>query len=98
MHLTAEQNAKRFFETYVSQNKNDVSFLEIGSYLSTFNIRSLSPTNSKYVGVDLGEGPGVDIVLDDPYKLPFEDNFFDFCFCCLWLGRQRHISGSVIRD
>jgi SAM-dependent methyltransferase len=78
MHLTAEQNAKRFFETYVSQNNKDVSFLEIGSYLSTFNIRSLSPTDSKYVGVDLGEGPGVDIVLDDPYKLPFEDNTFDY--------------------
>lgn len=78
MHLTAEQNAKRFFETYVSQNNKDVSFLEIGSYLSTFNIRSLSPTNSKYVGVDLGEGPGVDVVLDDPYKLPFEDDSFDY--------------------
>ena len=78
MHLTAEQNSKRFFETYVSKNKENVSFLEIGSYLSTFNIRSLAPTNSNYVGVDLGEGPGVDVVLSDPYKLPFEDNSFDY--------------------
>jgi SAM-dependent methyltransferase len=30
------------------------------------------------VGVDLGAGPGVDIVLTDPYVLPFGDNSFDF--------------------
>jgi SAM-dependent methyltransferase len=76
MHKTAEQNVRRFFDTYVS--KNDGIFLEIGSYLSSFNIRSLSPTNSKYIGVDLGEGPGVDIVLEDPYKLPFKNNTFDY--------------------
>ena len=78
MHKTAEENAKRFFETYVSQNNENVSFLEIGSYLSSFNIRLLAPTESNYVGVDLGPGPGVDIVLTDPYKLPFEDNTFDY--------------------
>lgn len=76
MHVTAEQNARRFFDTYVN-NKNG-NFLEIGSYLSSFNIRSLVPNGSNYVGVDLGLGPGVDVVLTDPYKLPFEDNSFDF--------------------
>jgi SAM-dependent methyltransferase len=76
MHTTSEQNAKRFFEIYVNNNKSD--FLEIGSYLSSFNIRSLASKDSNYVGVDLGMGPGVDIVLEDPYKLPFDDNSFDF--------------------
>jgi SAM-dependent methyltransferase len=76
MHKTAEQNARRFFNTYVS--KNNGTFLEIGSYLSSFNIRSLSPIDSKYIGVDLDEGPGVDIVLEDPYKLPFKNNSFDY--------------------
>jgi SAM-dependent methyltransferase len=76
MHATAEQNARRFFNTYVN-NKNG-NFLEIGSYLSSFNIRSLAPNGSNYVGVDLGAGPGVDIVLTDPYVLPFDDNSFDF--------------------
>ena len=76
MHLTSEQNARRFFDTYVSGS--DLTFLEIGSYLSFFNIRSLAPIGSQYIGVDLGSGPGVDIVLDDPYKLPFEDNTFDY--------------------
>lgn len=76
MHVTAEQNARRFFDTYVNNKNGD--FLEIGSYLSSFNIRSLAPNGSNYVGVDLGSGPGVDVVLTDPYKLPFEDNSFDF--------------------
>ena len=31
----------------------------------------------RYVAVDLAEGEGVDIVLDDPYKLPFEDGSVD---------------------
>lgn len=75
MHKTAEQNAKRFFETYVNDGSN---ILEIGSNLSTFNIRSLSPKDSKYIGVDLIQGRGVDIVLTDPYQLPFEDDSFDF--------------------
>jgi SAM-dependent methyltransferase len=76
MHVTAEQNARRFFDTYVNNKNGD--FLEIGSYLSSFNIRSLAPNSSNYVGVDLGSGPGVDVVLTDPYMLPFEDNSFDF--------------------
>jgi SAM-dependent methyltransferase len=78
MHKTAEQNAYRFFNKYVYPNKEEMTILEIGSYIGGFNIRSLNPQNSKYVGVDLSEGPGVDVVLTDPYVLPFEDNTFDF--------------------
>lgn len=78
MHKTAEENAKRFFNEYVYINVKDIKILEIGSYIGGFNIRSLNPKNSKYVGVDLSSGHGVDIVLDDPYILPFDDNSFDY--------------------
>ena len=78
MHLTAEQNAKRFFNTYVSKKDGDIKILEIGSYIGGFSIRSLSNEKTEYVGVDLTKGPGVDIVLEDQYVLPFEDNTFDF--------------------
>jgi SAM-dependent methyltransferase len=78
MHKTAEENAKRFFNNYINTNTNNTTILEIGSYIGGFNIRSLSPKNSNYVGVDLVEGPGVDIVLQDQYVLPFEDNTIDF--------------------
>lgn len=78
MHKTAEENAKRFFNEYVNINNEELKILEIGSYIGGFNIRSLNPKNSNYVGVDLSSGPGVDVVLDDPYVLPFEDNSFDY--------------------
>lgn len=78
MHYTAEQNAKRFFETYVTKKKEKIKILEIGSYIGGFNIRSLANNNTEYIGVDLGPGPGVDIVLEDQYVLPFDDNTFDF--------------------
>jgi SAM-dependent methyltransferase len=78
MHKTAEENAKRFFKEYVYPNIEEIKILEIGSYIGGFNIRSLNPKNSIYVGVDLSSGPGVDVVLDDPYVLPFDDNNFDY--------------------
>ena len=78
MHKTAEENAKRFFNTYVAKKKEKNKILEIGSYIGGFNIRSLANIDSEYTGVDLEPGPGVDIVLEDQYVLPFEDNSFDF--------------------
>jgi SAM-dependent methyltransferase len=78
MHKTAEDNARRFFNEYININLEPTTIVEIGSYIGGFSIRSLSPKNSNYIGVDLGEGPGVDIVLDDQYKLPFEDDTIDY--------------------
>jgi SAM-dependent methyltransferase len=78
MHLTAEQNAKRFFNTYVNKKNENIKILEIGSYIGGFSIRSLANEKTEYIGVDLTKGPGVDIVLEDQYVLPFEDNVFDF--------------------
>jgi SAM-dependent methyltransferase len=78
MHYTAEQNARRFFDTYVNHYQEDISILEIGSQLGGFNIRSLSPNNAQYIGVDITPAPGVDVVMDDEYILPFKENTFDF--------------------
>jgi SAM-dependent methyltransferase len=78
MHLTAEKNVTRFFETYVYGKNENCKILEIGSYIGGFSIRSLKPEKATYIGVDLTDGPGVDIVLEDQYKLPFEDNSFDY--------------------
>jgi hypothetical protein len=56
-------NQKIFIEKYAEQLNGP--FLEVGSkdYGNTQDIRSLFP-DSKYVGIDMEDGPGVDVVLD----------------------------------
>lgn len=78
MHYTAAQNATRFFNTYVYKRTDNIKILEIGSQIGGFNIRSLSPQNAEYIGVDIEAAPGVDVVLTEEYTFPFEDNTFDF--------------------
>lgn len=50
--------------------------LEVGSTNINGGIRQLFP-GSDYTGVDIVAYNGVDIVLQDHYKFPFEDGIFD---------------------
>jgi SAM-dependent methyltransferase len=79
MHLTAINNCRHFFDTYKSAflGGSVVKVLEIGSLDVNGGLRDLAPKEFSYTGVDFVEGPGVDLVLSDPYKLPFEDDSFD---------------------
>ena len=78
MHQTSAENVTRFFKNYIYNVNNTGKILEIGSFIGGFNIRTLARESMTYVGVDIQAGPGVDIVLDDQYVLPFEDNTFDY--------------------
>ena len=78
MHKSALTNASLFFQTYVPYGENLV-VVEIGSQDLNGSIRQFAPSGTKYIGVDFVEGSGVDIKLDDPYKLPFADNSVDIC-------------------
>jgi SAM-dependent methyltransferase len=73
VHPTAMQNADSFFKCY-SPNFHgaDVRVIEIGSQDVNGSIRSICPANFEYVGVDFCDAKGVDVVLQDPYSLPFE--------------------------
>lgn len=78
MHDTSIKNVSRFIETYV---ENDTKKLvEIGSkaYQGQFTFRDLLPNNINFIGVDFQSGYNVDIVLDDPYKIPLDDNSVDY--------------------
>ena len=71
MHASAGALGKLFFDTYTFTG----TVLDIGS--ADVN-GSLKPfCKSKYIGVDFSPGKGVDVVLDDPYKLPFDDGEAD---------------------
>ena len=75
MHTTAYDTGRLFFQTYAQPHHN--TCLDVGSYDVNGSLRSLAPPHIKYVGVDMAAGPGVDIVLQDPHRLPFADNWFD---------------------
>jgi SAM-dependent methyltransferase len=80
VHITARQNCQQFFDCYgpsIQQDQTDVTVIEIGSQDVNGSIRSCCPERFKYVGVDFVAGKGVDVVLDDPYSLPFPDQSVD---------------------
>ena len=77
MHPTAFENCKKFKETYGQLFVKDISIVEIGSQDVNGSLRSLWTEYTTYTGVDFVEGKGVNVVLSDPYKLPFESNSVD---------------------
>lgn len=79
MHNTAMNNCKSFFDTYSTSlsSLSEVHVVEIGSQDVNGSLRAVCPKNFKYTGLDFQKAKGVDIVLDDPYKLPFEENSVD---------------------
>jgi len=73
------QNCKEFNAAYAAHIKNvspTYNVVEIGSQDVNGSLRSLW-SGVSYIGVDFVEGKGVDVILDDPYKLPFEDASVD---------------------
>ena len=78
MHQTALKYAKIFFETYCEQNKSEIyTIVEIGSQDVNGSLRDVAPVGVKYIGLDFVEGKGVDVVIEDPYKIPLPDNSAD---------------------
>lgn len=51
--------------------------MEIGSQDVNGGVRAIFSDRFEYSGVDFVAGKGVDIVLDDPYQLPFESESVD---------------------
>ncbi|PHV10199.1 methyltransferase domain-containing protein [Chitinimonas sp. BJB300] len=81
MHPTAMMNAQNFFDCY-SKNflvgeMEKVKVIEIGSQDVNGSIRDKCPQDFEYIGVDFVEGKGVDLILDDPYRLPFDTGYAD---------------------
>jgi len=82
MHPTAMNNCQQFFDSYAGAfaglaAKGDVRVVEIGSQDVNGSLRSTCPAAFHYTGVDFCEAAGVDVVLQDPYALPFDDASVD---------------------
>jgi len=75
VHRTAVANAKLFFDTYL-RDAGRATVVEIGSQNVNGSIKGQFPGVS-YIGVDFAAGKDVDVVLQDPYSLPFHDDYAD---------------------
>ena len=75
MHDTAYETGKKFFELYWKPSFKKI--LDLGSQNINGTLRDFCPEGAEYLGVDMAEGEGVDLVLSDPYKFPFENESFD---------------------
>lgn len=79
MHPSAMSNCRSFFDTYAEFFLKNVKtkVVEIGSQNVNGSLREICPKNFEYVGVDFQAAKGVDIVLNDPYSLPFASESID---------------------
>ncbi|WP_411879841.1 methyltransferase domain-containing protein [Polaromonas sp. YR568] len=76
MHDTAMEHGAAFFNTYLRYSTN-LTIVDIGSQDVNGSLRSVAPPDNKYVGVDFENAKGVDVVITDPYSLPFENESVD---------------------
>jgi len=76
MHDIAMKHGAAFFNTYLSNAKN-LTIVDVGAQNVWGSLRSVAPPNNKYIGVDFLKAKGVDVVITDPYSLPFEDESVD---------------------
>ncbi|MBC7962536.1 MAG: methyltransferase domain-containing protein [Steroidobacteraceae bacterium] len=80
MHQSALKFGKLFFDVYCNGLAN-ATVVDIGSQNVNGSLKDVCPESLTYIGVDFVEENGVDIVLDDPYKLPFDDESIDVVVC-----------------
>ena len=78
MHDTAMMIGEQFFLSYLGEaDQTEVAILDVGGMNMNGSLRSVADRRWRYVSADLSAGDGVDVVLDDPYELPFADGTFD---------------------
>jgi SAM-dependent methyltransferase len=80
MHHSAMEYGRLFFSRYTKEN-NNLKIVDIGSQDVNGSLRSVSLQGNEFIGVDFVQGKGVDIVITDPYNLPFSDDSVDVVVC-----------------
>ena len=78
MHDTALEFGELFFDTYL-RDVQQPRIVDVGAQDLNGSLRRFAPEGSVYTGIDFSPGKGVDLVLDDPYHFPFDDESFDVC-------------------
>jgi SAM-dependent methyltransferase len=82
MHPSALKYGELFFKTYLNYSGDNKSLIvDIGAQDINGSLRQFMPKGCEYIGVDFEAGRGVDVVLTDPYKLPFDSGSVDAVVC-----------------
>ena len=75
MHKTSIKHAKLFIDSYFTKKSK---ILEVGSQsVNSITFKEILDNKHEYLGVDIVSGKNVDIVQDDPYKIPLNNDTFD---------------------
>ena len=75
----SHQEQVEFFTNLYNQNVNEFQnkkILEIGSLIINGSLRQIFYKSAEYVGVDLGAGPGVDVI-SKGHEIDFPNDYFD---------------------
>lgn len=77
MHISSYEHMQRLSSKYLDPSSK-LSIVDIGSYDVNGSYRTIFNSPAwKYLGVDLAAGPGVDVVLTSPYRLPIASSSSD---------------------
>jgi hypothetical protein len=76
VHKTALEHGRLFFESYLGTQKTLQSSTS-APWSSTVRYDRLLQKNASTSAFDFEHGKGVDVLLTDPYRLPFEENSVD---------------------
>ena len=82
MHASSMETVQRLLgrmhDLLLGPQRERLRVLDVGSMNVNGSYRHLlDDPRVEYIGADLESGPGVDVVLHDPYNLPFPDGSFD---------------------
>lgn len=86
MHATSIENMQKCYDRYVRETiaarSGSAIVLDVGGSDVNGSYRSVFPESAyDYRGCDLKPGPGVTIVMDDPYRIPLESGSVDIVLC-----------------
>jgi hypothetical protein len=82
MHASSYENMVRCCEIYIVggffDSRSEIKVVELGSAELNGSYRQIfSDERFRFLGIDTAEGNGVDMVLEDPYRIPLPDSHAD---------------------